>query len=259
MSSILFKIENNIGWITLNRPEVFNSFNREMALLLQKTLDDCSNDSEVRAIVIKGNGKAFCAGQDLKEVTDSELNPGFRKILEEHYNPIIQKIRTIEKPIIAAVNGVAAGAGANIALACDIIVGTEHASFIQAFSKIGLIPDSGGTFFLPKLIGFHRATALMMTGDKISAQEAYNFGMIYKLFPFAFFDEEVMTFVTNIAQMPTKAIGLTKRLLNQSMINSLEQQLVLECDLQIEASDTNDFSEGIAAFIEKRKPKFNGN
>ena len=183
MSSILLKIENKIAFITLNRPEVFNSFNREMAFLLQKTLDDCEKDSNVRAIVLTGNGKAFCAGQDLKEVTEPELNPGFRKILEEHYNPIIQRIRTIEKPVIAAVNGVAAGAGANIALACDIVVAVESANFIQAFSKIGLIPDSAGTFFLPRLIGFQKATALMMLGDKVSAEEALNMGMIYKIFP----------------------------------------------------------------------------
>lgn len=259
MSSILFKIENNTGFITLNRPEVFNSFNREMALLMQKTLDDCANDSNVRAIVIFGNGKAFCAGQDLKEVTDPELNPGFRKILEEHYNPIIQKIRTIEKPIIAAVNGVAAGAGANIALACDIVVATEHGSFIQAFSKIGLIPDSAGTFFLPRLIGFQRASALMMLGDKVSAQDAYTFGMVYKLYPYAFFEEEVMTLAITLANMPTKALGLTKRLLNQSMNNNLEQQLTLESDLQIEASLSNDYKEGVTAFVEKRKPEFKGN
>ncbi|HWR94953.1 MAG TPA: enoyl-CoA hydratase-related protein [Flavobacterium sp.] len=259
MSSILLKIENNIAWITLNRPEVFNSFNREMALLLQKTLDDCSGDSKVRVIVINGNGKAFCAGQDLKEVTTPEVELTFRKILEEHYNPIISKIRNIEKPIIAAVNGVAAGAGANIALACDIVVATEHASFIQAFSKIGLIPDSGGTFFLPRLVGFQRATALMMLGDKISAQEALNIGMIYKLFPFAFFEEEVNDFAKTLANMPTKAIGLIKKMLNQSMSNSLEQQLVLETEMQIEASATNDFKEGVLAFIEKRNPDFKGN
>ena len=150
-NSIELNIENKVAYIKLNRPDVFNSFNREMALSLQNVLDNCANDENVRAIVLTGNGKAFCAGQDLKEVTSPELNPGFRKILEEHYNPIIQKIRSIEKPIIAAVNGVAAGAGANIALACDIVVASELASFIQAFSKIGLIPDSGGTFFLPRL------------------------------------------------------------------------------------------------------------
>jgi 2-(1,2-epoxy-1,2-dihydrophenyl)acetyl-CoA isomerase len=259
MESILLKIENSVAWITLNRPEVFNSFNREMALLLQKTLDDCNTDASVRAIVITGNGKAFCAGQDLKEVTDPELNPGFRKILEEHYNPIIQKIRTIEKPIIAAVNGVAAGAGANIALACDIVVTTEHAGFIQAFSKIGLIPDSAGTFFLPRLIGFQRATALMMLGDKVTAGDALKMGLIYKILPVAFFEEETMELAIKLANMPTKALGLTKRLLNQSMINNLEQQLALESDLQIEASSSNDYKEGVTAFVEKRKPEFKGN
>ncbi|WP_396167229.1 enoyl-CoA hydratase-related protein [Flavobacterium sp.] len=258
-NSIELKIENKVAWISLNRPEVFNSFNREMALLLQKTLDDCNTDTNVRAIVITGNGKAFCAGQDLKEVTDPELNPGFRKILEEHYNPIIQKIRTIEKPIVAAVNGVAAGAGANIALACDIVVANEHASFIQAFSKIGLIPDSAGTFFLPRLIGFQKASALMMLGDKVTATEALTLGMIYKLYPTAIFEEEVKILVENLAKMPTKALGLTKRLLNQSMNNNLEQQLALESDLQIEASSTNDYNEGVTAFVEKRKPEFKGN
>ena len=258
-NSIELKIENNVAWISLNRPEVFNSFNREMAFLLQETLDNCANDINVRAIVITGNGKAFCAGQDLKEVTDPELNPGFRKILEEHYNPIIQKIRNIEKPIIGAVNGVAAGAGANIALACDIVVATDRACFIQAFSKIGLIPDSAGTFFLPRLIGFQKATALMMLGDKVSAEEALNMGMIYKIYPTSFFEEEVMTLAKTLAQMPTKAIGLTKRLLNQSMTNNLEQQLALESDLQIEASSSNDYKEGVTAFVEKRKPEFIGN
>jgi len=258
-SSILLKIENKIAFITLNRPEVFNSFNREMSLSLQTVLDNCNDDSNVRAIVITGNGKAFCAGQDLKEVTEPELNPGFRKILEEHYNPIIQKIRTIEKPIIAAVNGVAAGAGANIAVACDIVIASEQASFIQAFSKIGLIPDSAGTFFLPRLIGFQKASALMMLGDKVTADEALQMGMIYKLFPIATFKEEVYAIVTTLANMPTKALGLTKRLLNQSMTNNLEQQLALESDLQIEAASSNDYKEGVTAFVEKRKPEFKGN
>lgn len=258
-NSILLKIENKIAFITLNRPDVFNSFNREMALSLQQVIENCKDDTNVRAIVITGNGKAFCAGQDLKEVTDPDLNPGFRKILEEHYNPIIQKIRTIEKPIIAAVNGVAAGAGANIALACDIVLASENASFIQAFSKIGLIPDSAGTFFLPRLIGFQKASALMMLGDKVSAVEAEKLGMIYKVFAPENFLEEVNKLAETLAEMPTKAIGLTKRLLNQSMTNNLDQQLVLESDLQIEASSSNDYREGVSAFVEKRKPQFNGN
>jgi 2-(1,2-epoxy-1,2-dihydrophenyl)acetyl-CoA isomerase len=258
-SSITLKIEHQVAWITLNRPEVFNSFNREMALLLQEKLDFCNDDDAIRAIVITGNGKAFCAGQDLKEVTSPELNPGFKKILDEHYNPIILKIRSIEKPIIAAVNGVAAGAGANIALACDIVVASEQATFIQAFSKIGLVPDSGGTFFLPRLIGFQKASALMMLGDKITATQAFNLGMIYKEYPTAIFEDEVQNLAITLAKMPTKAIGLTKKLLNQSMSNSLEDQLTLESAIQIQASASNDYNEGVTAFVEKRKPEFNGN
>jgi 2-(1,2-epoxy-1,2-dihydrophenyl)acetyl-CoA isomerase len=259
MSSILLKIENQIAFINLNRPEVFNSFNREMALRMQATLDDCNTNANVRAIVITGNGKAFCAGQDIGEITNPELNPGFRKILDDHYNPIIKKIRSIEKPIIGAINGVAAGAGANIALACDIVLASENASFIQAFSKIGLIPDSAGTFFLPRLIGIQKATALMMLGDKVTATEAENLGMIYKCFSLETFDDEVIKMATTLANMPTKALGLTKRLMNQSLTNNLEQQLQLESDMQIEASATNDYSEGVTAFVEKRKPIFKGN
>lgn len=257
-NSIELKIENNTAWITLNRPEVFNSFNREMALLLQTHLDDCEINNEVRAIVITGSGKAFCAGQDLKEVTTPELNPGFKKILEEHYNPIISRIRTIEKPIIAAVNGVAAGAGANIALACDVVIASERASFIQAFSKIGLIPDSAGTFFLPRLIGFQKASALMMLGDKVSAEEAEKLGMVYKVFSSELFVEETEKLAGKLAQMPTKALGMTKRLLNKSMANDLNAQLELESKLQIEAAQSADYEEGVAAFVEKRRPNFKG-
>ncbi|WP_298544714.1 enoyl-CoA hydratase-related protein [uncultured Aquimarina sp.] len=258
MNSIELTIENRIAKVTLNRPETFNSFNREMALRLQDTLDACETNDEVRAIILTGNGKAFCAGQDLKEVTSPELNPGFRKILEEHYNPIVKRIRSIEKPIIAAVNGVAAGAGANIALACDIVVASEVVSFIQAFSKIGLIPDSAGTFFLPRLIGFQKASALMMLGDKVTAKEAEELGMLYKVFPAETFEEEVLKLASKVAKMPTKALGLTKRLLNQSMVNTLDQQLAIESDMQIEAAESEDYAEGVNAFIEKRKPVFKG-
>ena len=258
MASITTEIKDKIAFLTLNRPEVFNSFNREMALLLQKELDNCEKNPEVRAIVITGNGKAFCAGQDLKEVTSPELNPGFKKILEEHYNPIISKIRKIEKPIIAAVNGVAAGAGANIALACDVVIASENASFIQAFSKIGLVPDSGGTFFLPRLIGFQKASALMMLGDKISATEAEKLGMIYKVVSTENLSQEVSNIASILSNMPTKALGLTKRLLNDSMSNSLENQLDLEGKLQIESAQSEDYAEGVDAFVNKRKPKFKG-
>ena len=257
-NSILLKIENNIAYITLNRPEVFNSFNREMALSLQSVFDDCEKNDAVRAMVLTGSGKAFCAGQDLKEVTSPDLNPGFKKILEEHYNPIILRIRNIEKPIIGAINGVAAGAGANIALACDVVIADEKVSFIQAFSLIGLIPDSAGTFFLPRLIGFQKASALAMLGDKVSAEEAERLGMIYKYVPSDAFSETVQKTASKMANMPTKALGLIKKTLNQSLTNNLENQLALESKHQIEAAGTEDYAEGVTAFIEKRQPNFKG-
>ncbi|MBR9756619.1 MAG: 2-(1,2-epoxy-1,2-dihydrophenyl)acetyl-CoA isomerase [Algicola sp.] len=257
-NSILLKIENNIAYITLNRPEVFNSFNREMALRLQQVFDECETNPEVRALVLTGSGKAFCAGQDLKEVTSPELNPGFKKILEEHYNPIITRIRSIKKPIVGAINGVAAGAGANIALACDVVVAHEKVSFIQAFSLIGLIPDSAGTFFLPRLIGFQKASALAMLGDKVSADEAEKMGMIYNVFPLENFKEEVNKLALKLAHMPTLALGKIKEAFNQSLTNNLEEQLALESKLQIEAAQTEDYAEGVSAFVEKRKPTFKG-
>lgn len=258
MESILFEKQNGIATITLNRPTSFNSFNREMALNLQSKLDDCHTDKEVRVVVITGEGRAFCAGQDLVEVTDQAQNPGFRKILDEHYGPIIQKIRNTAKPIIAAVNGVAAGAGANIALACDIVVAHEKVSFIQAFSGIGLVPDSGGTFFLPRLIGFQKASALAMLGDKVSAEEAERMGMIYKVLPLESFNEDVSALANRMANMPTKGLALTKAALNSALNNNLTEQLQVESDLQIEASETLDYREGVAAFLEKRKPNFIG-
>lgn len=258
MKPILFQKENGIATITLNRPKAYNSFTREMAFACQKCLDDCAADENVRVVVITGEGRAFCAGQDLVEVTTPELHPGFKKILEEHYSPIIHKIRSLEKPVIAAVNGVAAGAGANIALACDIVIAHEKVSFIQAFSAIGLIPDSGGTYFLPRLIGFQKAMAIAMLADKISATEAERMGMIYKVFETASFAEEVQKLANRLAKMPTKGLALTKKAFNESLSNTFEQQMELETKLQIEASETDDYFEGVAAFIEKRKPNFKG-
>ena len=257
MSSLLFNIENSVAYIVLNRPEKFNSFNREMALELQRTLDECQNNKDVRCIHITGAGKAFCAGQDLAEATDPQ-GPSMEDIVDQHYNPIIERLRKIEKPVVAAVNGVAAGAGANIALACDNVLAVERPSFIPAFSKIRLVPDCGGTFFLARLVGLQRAAALMMTGDKVSAPEAAAMGMIYKTYPNGVFEEETKKFAEQLAQMPTKGIGLTKRLLNESFHHTLEEQLLREKQLQVEAGATHDFKEGVQAFLEKRQPVFKG-
>jgi len=246
-----------VAILKFNRPEVFNSFNQKMAFAFQKALDDCEKDETVRCIVITGEGKAFCAGQDLAEATDPN-GPELKSIVQEHYNPIIVRLRNIEKPIIAAVNGVAAGAGANIALACDIVLAKESASFIQAFSKIGLIPDSGGTFILPRLVGLQKASALMMTGEKVMAIEAAAMNMIHKAIPDEDFELKVKELSENLAQMPTLGLGLTKRALNQSLTNNLADQLEVEGKLQTEAGQSYDFKEGTAAFIEKRKPAFKG-
>jgi 2-(1,2-epoxy-1,2-dihydrophenyl)acetyl-CoA isomerase len=256
--TILHEISGNVAFITLNRPQNYNSFNREMSLSLIEILKSCSEDTSVRALSITGNGKAFSAGQDLVEVTSPEINPGFRMILEEHYTPIIETITSIEKPVIAAVNGVAAGAGANIALACDIVIAKESASFIQAFSAIGLIPDSGGTYFLPRLIGYQKALAIAMLGDKISAVEAAASGMIYKAVPDTEFTEFTHAIVNRLANMPTRGLALTKKAFQQSMNHSLSEQLRLENELQILASQTEDYTEGVNAFIEKRAPIFKG-
>jgi 2-(1,2-epoxy-1,2-dihydrophenyl)acetyl-CoA isomerase len=257
MSSILVSIADAVATITLNRPDKFNAFNRPMALQLQQVLDDCAVDTSIRAIYITGNGKAFCAGQDLGELMGEDA-PGFEVILAEHYNPIITKIRSIEKPVVCAVNGVAAGAGANIALACDIVVATQSAAFIQAFSKIGLIPDSGGTYTLPRLIGWQKASAIMLLGDKVPAIEAEKMGMIYKVFMDEEFAASAYQIALTLAQMPTQGLALTKQALNQSYNNTLQQQLQVEDELQYKAAHTYDYAEGVAAFIEKRKPTFVG-
>ena len=251
---IKYELIDGVGKITLNRPEKYHSFVREMALKLQNTLDKCNADKQVRAILITATGKAFCAGQDLGEATDPN-GPDLTQIVQEHYNPIIRKIRDIEKPVVVAVNGVAAGAGASIALCCDIVVAAESASFIQAFSKIGLIPDSAGTFFLPRLVGMQKATALMMTAEAVSAKDAVDMGMIYKVFSDENFEDESWKLVSKLAKMPTKGLGLTKQLLNASFSNNLEQQLELENQCQTIAGNTEDFKEGVQAFLEKRKSK----
>jgi 2-(1,2-epoxy-1,2-dihydrophenyl)acetyl-CoA isomerase len=257
MSSILFEIKNSVAYITLNRPDIFNSFNREMALLLQTKLDEAASLHEVRAVHITGAGKAFCAGQDIDELV-GENKIELAQILSEHYNPIVKRIRNLPKPVIAAVNGVAAGAGANIALCCDVVVAASSASFIQAFSKIGLIPDSGGTFTLPRLIGWQKASALMMTGDKVAADDAEKMGMIYKVFTDETFEDESKKIAQTLSQMPTRSLAYTKHALNHSFHNNWEKQLLLEDEYQQKAASTYDYNEGINSFLEKRKPLFKG-
>lgn len=256
MLSILFETKNSIAFITLNRPEKYNAFNREMALLMQEKLDECKS-KEIRCVYITGAGKAFSSGQDLDEIVDPD-GPDITKILAEHYNPIVRQIRNLEKPVVAAVNGVAAGAGANIALCCDVVVASQSASFLQAFSKIGLIPDSGGTYILPRLIGWQKASALMMLGEKVSAQDAERMGMLYKVFPDDVFQQEAKNIAATLSQMPTKALTLTKQILNSSMVNNYDDQLHDEELYQERAGRTEDYKEGVRAFLEKRKPNFKG-
>ena len=257
MSTVLLSKENGVGYITLNRPETYNSYNRDMALTLQAHLDACAADDAVRCVYITGAGKGFCSGQDLSEAM-SPSPEDFERMVREHYNATILRIRNMEKPVIAAVNGVAAGAGANLALCCDIVLANNSASFIQAFSKIGLIPDSGGTWFLPRLVGMQRAAALMMTAEKVTGPDAVAMGMIFKSYADDVFETESRKMAMTLAQMPTKGIGLTKRLLNNTFNNSLEEQLNEEKSVQMEAGATEDFKEGVRSFLEKRKPVFKG-
>lgn len=256
MAEIIFEINNGIAFVTLNRPEKLNTFNRPMALLLQEKLIACK-DAAVRCVYLTGTGKGFCAGQDLEEIPDP-TGPGMNRILKEQFNPIIIQLQQLQKPVVAAVNGVAAGAGANIALACDIVVAHEQATFIQAFSKIGLIPDSGGTFFLPRLIGYQKAMALMMLGDKVSATEACTMGMIYKIFQAGEFETASKQLANTLAAMPTQALAYIKQALQTSADQTLEKQLALEDELQQKAAATHDFKEGVAAFMQKRAPHFKG-
>ena len=255
--SILVSKTNGICTISLNRPEVFNSFNQGMGRAFQEALDDCATDRSVRCVVITGNGRAFCAGQDLKEVTAPDA-PDFTEIVENTYNESIRRIRSMEKPVIGAINGVAAGAGANIALACDLTIAKNSVKFIQAFSKIGLIPDSGGTWMLPRLVGMQRAAAMAFFGEPVMAEDAAEMGLIFKSVSNETFEEEVQTIAQRLSELPTYGLGLTKRAFNLGLENELSAHLTTERDLQMLASQSDDYAEGVASFLEKRKPTFNG-
>lgn len=251
-------LEDSILTLALNRPNKLNSFIEPMAQELQDKLTNASRNDEVRCVLLTGNGKAFCAGQDLPEVVDKGDDYELGKTVRKSYNPIINAIRELDKPVVCAVNGTAAGAGANIAFSCDIVVASNEAVFIQSFSKIGLIPDSGGTFFLPRLVGLQRANAMYLLDEKISPEKAEEIGLIYKSVDADKLVDEAQLICQKLAKMPTKGFSLYKEAINQSLSNNLDEHLELEADLQTEAGKTDDYHEGVQAFLEKRKPDFKG-
>lgn len=250
--------QDNTLTIALNRPDRLNSFTEPMARRLQEVLQEAGGDETVRCVLLTGRGKAFCAGQDLPEVVDKGDDYALGTTVRNSYNPIIKAIRHLEKPVVCAVNGTAAGAGANIAFACDITLAAEEANFIQSFSKIGLIPDSGGTFFLPRLVGLQRANILYLLDEKIPAGKAVEIGLIYKAVAGEKLLEESGAICRKLAAMPTTGFGLYKRAVNQSFDNSLDEHLELEAELQTEAGYTHDYKEGVQAFLDKRKPEYKG-
>ncbi len=257
--SVIRSLSGAVLTITMDRPEVLNCCNGPMVSELTDAFHEAGADDGVRAILLTGTGRAFCAGQDLAEAVpaDGAPSPDIGRIVEA-YNALILSIRHIPKPVIAAVNGVAAGAGANIALACDIVVAADTASFIQAFIKIGLVPDNGGTYFLPRLVGIARATAAMMLGGKVTAQQAKEWGMIHDVAPSGVLMETVAALARQMADQPTRGLGLIKQALNASLTNDLVEQLALEAVVQREAAQTSDYAEGVRAFQEKRAPSFLG-
>lgn len=256
---ILYETDQGVATITLNRPDVLNSFNRAMAAEVRQALAHAGGDAAVRALLVTGAGRAFCAGQDLAEAMPKEgPAPDLGDIVARGYNPIVRTIRQLDKPVVCAVNGVAAGAGANLAFACDFVLASSDASFIQSFSKIGLVPDTGGTFFIPRLVGLARATALMMLADKVTAQDAVAIGLIHRVIDAPALLDEATALARQLATRPTRGLGLIKRALNASATNGLDEQLALEAQLQAEAGSTADYREGVKAFLEKRPPVFIG-
>lgn len=261
MTTLLFQIENGVATLTLNRPDRLNSFNTEMHVELKDALKQVQDPAnKVRCLLITGAGRGFCAGQDLSDraVAPGNDAPDLGESIDKRYNPLIRTLRALEMPVICAVNGVAAGAGANLAFACDIVLAARSASFIQAFCKIGLVPDSGGTWTLPRLVGQARAVALSMLGDKVSAEQAEAWGMIWKCVDDDQLPAEAAKLAAHLATQPTKGLALIKRALAASSTNTLDQQLDLERDLQRLAGRTRDYQEGVAAFMEKRVADFQG-
>lgn len=258
-NAILLDIADRIATITLNRPDKLNSFTSEMHADLKHAMQIIRDDGSVRVLVVTGAGRGFCAGQDLSERVMGEETAGdVGNSLEKNYNPLLKQLRALPYPVVCAVNGVAAGAGCNLALACDIVIAAKSASFIQAFSKIGLIPDAGGTYTLPRLVGTARAMAAAMLAEKISAEQALQWGMIWKCVEDAELMNEAKALARQLGGQATRALGLTKRAIYESANNSFEQQLDLERDLQREAARSQDFREGVIAFKEKRPARFTG-
>ncbi|MBP9956444.1 MAG: 2-(1,2-epoxy-1,2-dihydrophenyl)acetyl-CoA isomerase [Pseudomonas sp.] len=257
---ILFTIEQGVATLTLNRPEQLNSFNAQMHKEVREALKQVRQNPEVRCLLITGSGRGFCAGQDLgdRNVAPGAAAPDLGESIEKNYNPLIRALRDLPMPVICAVNGVAAGAGANIALACDITLAARSASFIQAFCKIGLVPDSGGTWTLPRAVGMARAKALALLGDRLSAEQAEQWGMIWRCVDDAALQDEALKLARQLATQPTYGLALIKRALNASANNSFDEQLDLERDLQRLAGRSEDYREGVAAFMAKRTPEFKG-
>jgi 2-(1,2-epoxy-1,2-dihydrophenyl)acetyl-CoA isomerase len=259
MPSVLVSVDAGVLTVTLNRPEKLNALNPEMHRLLRAALERAIDEPEIRAVLLTGAGRGFCSGQDLAE---RDVSAGaaidLSVWLGEYYNPLVRRLRALPKPIVCAVNGVAAGAGANIALACDLVIAARSATFVQAFARLGLVPDAGGTYFLPRLVGTARAMGLALLAEPLSAERAEQWGLIWKAVDDARLAEEAQKLARALANGPTKAYGLAKKALYASPGNSLDAQLDLERDLQREAGLSEDYREGVTAFKEKRSPRFKG-
>ncbi len=257
---LLLSKQDGVARITLNRPDVLNSFTLAMARELTDEIGRIAGDASVRAVLLTGAGRGFCAGQDLAEALpkDGQM-PDLGDFVRDSWNPVVLAIRTLEKPVVCAVNGTAAGAGANLAFACDIVFASREASFIQSFAKIGVIPDTGGTFILPRIVGLQRATALTMLAEKVTAAQAQEWGLVYKVCEPATLLDDAFACARHLATQPTRALGLIKRAFNHSLGVELAGQLAYEEELQREAGHSADYAEGVAAFLEKRKPNFTGN